>query len=506
MLENELLTLGRRHNTLTPIRRLPAEVMELVFLRTILDSEERPVSHLHRLAQVSEHWWKLIRGSSLLWTVVPLNCPHRDFSWAISKSRGAPLRITCGLYDAQGRFTGHGPECENTAQVVLDTVDRWKFVTLCGHGFASIKPILEAQQHPVLQHLCINDTAVEVDISRIRTLGIRFLDVRASKVVGLVGNFPAVTFLRLAACVAEVDDLLQLPLLCPDARYVELEGFAVQVGSGEAVWPNWPILGRAMDSSGDGKRTTKVQSLILKYAPALLVKTLLEAIPIGQLHRIHLERPLPSLELPTEFSECLINLIGSVRETPHLFSGHDRRLLVDPCTGFIRLTSGSNVTIALQNQIIMDHWLLQPTRPAIIDETRLQWLILTLPDKRLNDPDATLHILDLFSTARNLIISMDSGQAMFQAVDVLQALSSSDSTGSWYLPLLHRIHLEIQGPDSGAEAHLTKVMQNVIWNRRLESSPTPPVHPILASIKTKRTWWKDIVDWNKQLDSYQVLA
>ena len=91
-LEESIRALKSRRNELSPISRLPVEVLCNIFKFSLDENRERGPESWTNFSQVSQHWRSSALNAPELWTNIPLNYPR----WAqemLIRSKMAKLTI-----------------------------------------------------------------------------------------------------------------------------------------------------------------------------------------------------------------------------------------------------------------------------------------------------------------------------------------------------------------------------------------------------------------------------
>ena len=154
-LEESIRALKSRRNELSPISRLPVEVLCNIFSLI----EDNSIFYLGRspeswsnFSQVSRHWRSSALSAPELWTKIPLSHPQ----WAqemLTRSKKAKLTIRSGLF-----FDGLDPKKIGTVRSCLHEMNRVEEITLTSLPRLILEEIFRdvPKSAPQLHTLCID--------------------------------------------------------------------------------------------------------------------------------------------------------------------------------------------------------------------------------------------------------------------------------------------------------------------------------------------------------------
>jgi hypothetical protein len=150
-LEESIRALKSRRNELSPISRLPVEILCNIFSHTEDNSICRSPESWTNFSQVSRHWRSSALSAPQLWTKIPLSYPR----WAqemLIRSKMAKLTIRSGFY-----FDTSNPRAIGTVRSCLYEMNRVEELKLNSTPGLTLKEIFRdlPKSAPQLHTLCI---------------------------------------------------------------------------------------------------------------------------------------------------------------------------------------------------------------------------------------------------------------------------------------------------------------------------------------------------------------
>ncbi|KAG8975970.1 hypothetical protein FRB90_009374, partial [Tulasnella sp. 427] len=120
ILAHRMASLGRQHNSLLPINKLPTELVAQILSLAIFSHTWR-ISTLSTLASVCVRWWRIIINTPSFWAVARMG-EKPDLAAKKSKDRSLVVEIVDGSHRHW--------EMKQFADVVGPQAHRWRFVYL----------------------------------------------------------------------------------------------------------------------------------------------------------------------------------------------------------------------------------------------------------------------------------------------------------------------------------------------------------------------------------------
>ncbi|KAJ7507333.1 hypothetical protein B0H11DRAFT_1971230 [Mycena galericulata] len=149
-----------KHSMLSPIRRLPPEILQMVFAFTLLPNKLNATSPepfvAVKLSHVCSHWRRITLNTRTLWTTILLRRPPSQHKSSIahlkvyaSNAQALPLTIACSR-----TYSGH------LMSKLIHMSHRWRDITLEIPNDMFEKLAVVRGKLPLLKSLCIHNASM----------------------------------------------------------------------------------------------------------------------------------------------------------------------------------------------------------------------------------------------------------------------------------------------------------------------------------------------------------